>query len=186
MLPHNNDQDLMRRTAKGDKTAYSAFLIRHLDAVVNFAMRYVGQRTDAEDIAQEAFMRVWQKAKHWQQKPGVSPRSWLYRITYNLCIDALRRQRPNVSLDALTLSADPYSNPERRTLCDAQMAQLEMALSHLNIRQYTALSLCVFSGLNNKEAAAAMEITIEALESLLARARRALRKYLQPLSEGIV
>lgn len=99
-------------------------------------------------------------------------------------MDSLRKRQPNVPLDDITLIANIHSNPEQRALLWAQMSQLEIALSRLNVRQHTAITLCVDHGLSNKEAASAMGLSVDALESLLARARRALRKYMKSSVQG--
>lgn len=174
---HNYEVALMKRIASGDKAAFSEFLSRYLNAIVDFAQRYLRRRVDAEDVAQEAFIRVWRKAPSWRAQQG-TPRSWLYRITYYLCIDALRRRRPEGSLPDAEDPADPNPTPEENVLRQAHMERLEQALRALPERQRTAIMLCAYRGLGNKEAAAALDISIEALESLLARGRRQLRQAL--------
>lgn len=174
-----NDHDLMHQIAAGDRHAFTSFLEKHLDAIVDFARRYVQQQGEAEDIAQEAFLRVWQYANKYREVDGATPKSWLYRLCYNLCIDSLRRRSPGCDIEEHVIESDPYHGPEQTVLRDARLQQLEKALAKLNLRQYTALRLCVFEGLSNSEAAVSMNISIEALESLLARARRNLRQQLQ-------
>ena len=174
-----DDRQAMTRIAAGDRQAFASFLEHYLDTVVDFARRYVQQQSDAEDIAQETFLRVWKHADKYHEVEGATPRSWLYRLCYNLCMDALRRLRPGHDIEDHVIASDPYHGPEQTVLRDARLKQLQDAISTLNLRQYTALSLCVYEGLSNKEAASAMEISVDALESLLARARRNLRERLQ-------
>jgi RNA polymerase sigma-70 factor (ECF subfamily) len=178
-----DDAVLMERIALGDKSAYAEFLTRHLNVVVDFAGRYLRRRVDAEDVAQEAFMRVWRKAPDWRAQQ-VSPRSWLYRITYHLCIDELRRRRPDTSVQDAEDAADPGATPEESALRQARMGQLDRALRSLSERQRTAITLCAYHGLSNKEAAATLDITVEALESLLSRGRRRLRELLKLHTKG--
>ena len=83
----------MVAVARGDKDAFTEIVSRHLNAVIHFAVRYVGHRAEAEDVAQEAFIRIWKHAAKWEPQ-GFSFRSWLYKITYNLCIDELRKRKP--------------------------------------------------------------------------------------------
>jgi RNA polymerase sigma-70 factor (ECF subfamily) len=173
----SNDIALMAAIANGDRDAFQAFLSRHLSAVVQFARRYLASNSDAEDIAQETFFRVWQKASSWTPR-GHSPRSWLYRIAYNLCIDEIRR-RPlteDVTDDTVDGATDYLETTIENT---AELERLAHSLKQLPERQNTAISLCALQGLSNKEAAAAMDISIDALESLLARGRRQLRNHLQ-------
>ena len=152
----------------------TGFLNRHLSAIVDFAGRYVGQKSDAEDIAQDTFLRVWHKASSWRSE-GASLRSWLYRIAYNLCIDNLRRRRYDMDIDEMELQIDSHG-PEETVSNQAQSRRLVIALAALPERQRTALTLCAYHGLSNKEAAVVMDINVEALESLLSR--RKLRKSL--------
>ena len=176
-----DDVALMASIAVGDRNAFNIFLSRHLSAVVLFAKRYLFNQADAEDIAQETFFRVWQKATMWQPQ-GHSPRSWLYRIAYNLCIDEIRRRPASESTD--NSDADQHIDTESSSLeksieRDSDLRRITCSLSQLPERQCTALSLCALQGLTNKEAATAMDISIEALESLLSRGRRQLRNQLQ-------
>lgn len=173
----SDDTTLMARIASGDKVAFAEFLSRHLVAVVNFAGRYVQQTADAEDIAQEVFVRVWRKAPQWRDL-GLAPRSWVYRITYNICIDEFRQRRPEPSLASEYL-VDTAATPEELTLDRDRISHLESALNLLPERQRAAIYLCAYQGLTNREAAASMEISVEALESLLSRGRRRLRQQLQ-------
>lgn len=167
------DSQLMVAIAQGDKDAFTEIVSRHLNAVIHFAMRYVGRRVEAEDVAQEAFIRIWKNAAKWEPK-GFSFRSWLYRITYNLCIDELRKRKPvtDVEEDELPNHGD---QPDDGLYRDEQQQKVARALSALPERQRTAIALSVYQGLSNRDAAQVMEISIEALESLLSRARRTLR-----------
>ncbi len=181
----SDDAVLMGKIAVGDKSAYTEFLERYLSAIVDFAWRYLGRRVDAEDIAQEAFIRVWSKAPSWRAQ-GPSPRSWLYRITYHLCIDELRRRHRHGSLQDAGPLTDPSATPEDNLLRQARIGQVVEALRALPERQHTAIALCAYHGLSNKEAAATLNITVEALESLLSRGRRRLRQLLQLDAKGVL
>jgi len=177
-----DDASLMGLIKTGDREAFNTFLSRHLSAVVQFARRYLPNQADAEDIAQETFFRVWKKSGSWQPQ-GHSPRSWVYRIAYNLCIDEIRR-RPAVETHTDESDTDNNVGIESDSLettleKDSHMSLLAHSLKDLPERQHTAISLCAFQGLSNKEAAIAMEISVEALESLLSRGRRQLRSRLQ-------
>ena len=173
-LAAQEDSQLIAAVARGDKDAFTEIVSRHLNAVVLFALRYVGRRAEAEDVAQEAFIRIWKNAAKWEPK-GFSFRSWLYRITYNLCIDELRKRKPVSDVDEDNL---PYygGQPDDDLYRDEQQKKVARALGDLPERQRTAITLSVYQGLSNRDAAQVMEISIEALESLLSRARRTLRK----------
>lgn len=171
------DIDQFRQIAKGDKHAFAQLLSAQLPSLLVFIKRYIKEPAQAEDIAQETFLRVWQRAADWQPREH-SPRSWIYRIAFNLCIDTIRRQKPTT--DALHELIDAHS-PEQHTIDNNQHQHLHSAMAQLPERQRTALYLCAFQGLSNKEAAAIMKVGVDALESLLARARRSLREYFSTL-----
>jgi RNA polymerase sigma-70 factor (ECF subfamily) len=177
-----DDVALMARIAIGDRGAFELFLSNHLTAVVQFARRYLSNQADAEDIAQETFFRVWKKAGSWQPQ-GHSPRSWVYRIAYNLCIDEIRRRPALASSSEHEMHATSDST-ETMIETESNIQQLTRSLEDLPDRQHTAISLCALQGLTNKEAASAMDISIEALESLLSRGRRLLRSRMQKDGES--
>lgn len=167
----------LQQIAQGDKHAFAQLLAASLPSLLCFIKRYVKEPAQTEDIAQETFLRVWQRAGDWQPRE-YSPRSWIYRIAYNLCIDAIRKQKPTT--DELEDLIAPHS-PERDVIEQNQHRHLYTAMERLPERQRTALYLCAFQGLSNKEAAAIMTLGVDALESLLARARRSLRHYFASL-----
>ena len=118
---------------------------------------------------------MWTKAPQWQSR-GVAPHSWLYRITYNLCIDALRKQKNRVAADSeASLSMAIAEEPLQHEI---QQRAIEQAIAILPERQRAAIVLCTYHGLSNREAAETMDISVDALESLLSRARRKLREQL--------
>jgi RNA polymerase sigma-70 factor (ECF subfamily) len=177
-----DDVALLASIATGDRVAFNSFLSRHLSAVVQFARRYLPNQADAEDIAQETFFRVWKKSASWKPQ-GHSPRSWVYRIAYNLCIDEIRR-RPAIAPDRDDAAGVESYNLESSSLettieNESDLSLLQHSLKSLPERQRTAISLCALQGLSNKEAATAMGVSVEALESLLSRGRRLLRSRVQ-------
>lgn len=172
-----NDAIWLQQTGNGDKDAFARLLSTHLDSILAFVKRFVPEQAEAEDITQEVFTRVWQHAHRWQQREQ-SPRSWFFRIAYNLCIDFLRKQKETTdNLDSLL----SFNTPEQALHDSQEQARINNAMDTLPERQRTALYLCVYQGLSNKEAASIMEISTDALESLLARGRRSLRNYFQNL-----
>lgn len=172
---HDPDRDLMFRIADGDAAAYRLLVTRHLDRILAFAERHVGVRAEAEDIAQECFARVWRTAATWTPQAKVT--TWLHRVTYNLCIDRLRRRRPTVDVEDTVLT-DTADGPER-ALARAQTSdRVARAIDELPERQRAAILLVHFQELSGAEASAILDVSIEALESLLARGRRALRTAL--------
>jgi len=169
-----DDKALLALIAQGDKVAFSQLMQRHLSAVTAFAMRYFSQRSDAEDIAQETFIRLWCKAPVWQDK-GVSVKAWLYKVAYNQSIDQLRKQRLEYKPDYDENIVDENAFIERLINIESDLAMQKIAISALPERQRTAITLCAIKGLSNNEAAIVLGISVDALESLLARGRRKLR-----------
>jgi RNA polymerase sigma-70 factor (ECF subfamily) len=175
------DEELMMRIGNGDRVAFGDLVRRHLDRAVAVAQRVTGSRGDAEEVAQEAFLRVWTKAPQWRAADGdfrgARFTTWLYRVVVNLGID--RRRRPSTSaLEAAGDPADP-ADSALQSLEKAQLsAQVASAVATLPERQHAALTLCFYEGLSNREAAEILDLTPGAIESLLVRARRSLRQAL--------
>jgi len=173
----DDDDRLLKGVVEGDRTAFARLRERHLNRVFSLALRVTGSRADAEDAAQEAFTRAWRKAASWQ--PGEAKFStWLYRVTMNLCIDARRKPRAE-QLDPDLPLADPSPGAESLILAAEQEARVRAAMAELPERQREAMTLCYTLGLSNAEAAATMEISIKAYESLLVRAKKDIRARLE-------
>ena len=184
-MDQSADEALMARIADGDRGAFSALVNRHLDRAVRTAQRVLsGDRGEAEDVAQDAFLRVWQHADRWRPEGGRFT-TWFYRVVVNASIDRLRRPR-TTPIEDVPEPEDDQPNAFR-TLHRAEVSKsVSAAMSELPERQRTALALCHYEGLGNIEAAEVMGITVGALESLLIRAKRQLRDRLQPLMADLV
>lgn len=166
----------MAAVAKGDSRAFDTLVRLHLDAIHAYLFRLTGSRADAEDLAQETFLRLWRKAGSYQ--PGrVKVSTWLHTIAHRLRIDALRRKREVLGQDSEALP-DPLADPAVQIDAQEQLALLEAAIAGLPERQRAAILLCQVQGFSNAEGARIMGVHIRALESLLARARRTLRTTL--------
>lgn len=176
--PIDRDAALMRRIADGAPDASRHVVDTHLAAVHSFAWRMLGDRHEAEDVAQESFLKLWRQSSKWKPKAQIS--TWLRRVAYNACIDRLRKAKPTDDIDDLAL-ADATPDPEAQAAQADVAAQVKAAIAQLPERQRAALALAHYEGLGNIETAAVMEITVEAVESLLGRARRTLKKGLAGL-----
>lgn len=175
-LGEPSDEQLMERVCEHDEEAFACLLARHLNAVHGYLYRLTGSPADADDLSQDTFLRVWQKASTF--KPGqVRLTTWLHRIAHNLCIDQFRRQRSAMDVELQDLadeSADQVSaHADRESL-----AHLNAVLLALPEGQRSALVLCQIQGFSNLEAAEILGVSVRALESLLARARRRLKREL--------
>jgi RNA polymerase sigma-70 factor (ECF subfamily) len=175
------DEALLARVAAGDPAAVRAMVGRKLPRLMSLAQRMLGDAGEAEDVAQEAFLRIWKQAARW--KPGQAKfDTWLHRVALNLCYDRLRRRREVVT-DAPPDQADPGPAPDRGLEAADVATRVSRALQALPERQREAIVLCHYQELGNIEAAAVMGVSVEALESLLSRGRRALRAALADMVE---
>lgn len=166
------DAVLLARFAGGDQSAARALTLRHAPRVLALARRMLRDPAEAEDVTQEAMLRLWRMAPDWQED-GAALGTWLYRVASNLCIDRLRRRR-EVATDAVPELADEAPPPLERLQDGARAEALGAALDRLPERQRLAVVLRHLEDRGNPEIAAALDTSVEAVESLLARARRAL------------
>jgi len=174
------DDELVRRAGEGDAAAVQALVARKLRRVLALAERMLGDPAEAQDVAQETFFKVWRYAPRW--RPGVARfDTWLHRVALNLCYDRLRRRRERPTAEPPEL-ADPGPAPDRGLLAADVGRRVRAALQALPPRQREAIVLCHYQELGNIEAAGVMGVTVEALESLLSRGRRALRAALADLA----
>lgn len=171
------DADLIARLGQGDQRAAGEMVDRYLTRIVSHAFRMLNNRDDAEEVAQDVFIRIWNNVSGWQ--PGRAKFStWVYRITQNLCLDRLRKHRE------VTMAEPPEIHDERPIASDVIAADqvsrtVQQAMERLPDRQKAALSLCYFENLSNSEAADILDVSVEALESLLARGRRGMKELLK-------
>lgn len=184
-MPEASDDDLMRAAGTGDRASFGRLVARHLGRMSALATRISGSRSDAEEIVQEAFLRAWLKAPTWrgQDSEGGAAAftTWLGRVVVNLCLDRRRRTTPE-PIEAAAGVAD--SAPDAFALAEAgeTARRVAAAVAMLPERQRAAIALCHFEGYGNIEAAAVLDVSVGALESLLVRARRTLREALADLA----
>ena len=176
------DEELLARVASGDAAAVRARVGRKLPRRLALAGRLLGSAAEAEDVAQDAFLRVWKQASRW--RPGEAKfDTWLHRVALNLCYDRLRRRR-EISYAEPPERADEGPGPDRGLMAVDTGRRVAAALGALPNRQREAIVLCHYQELGNIEAAVVLGVSVEALESLLGRGRRALRTALADLKEG--
>ncbi|MET2825622.1 RNA polymerase sigma factor [Mesorhizobium shangrilense] len=177
LTARETDEELLARIARNDPAATADMVARKLPRLLGLAARMLGDRGEAEDVAQEAFLRIWQQAARWQ--PGTARfDTWLYRVALNLCSDRLRRRR-EIYVAEVPEQADTGPAPDQGLFDSERQRTVEAALAALPDRQREAIVLHYYQELSNIEAASVMEISVDALESLLARARRNLGAYLK-------
>jgi RNA polymerase sigma-70 factor (ECF subfamily) len=173
LMAENSDDGLLSQVAAGDRRAFAQLMDRHIDRAHALARRVLGNKSDAEDVVQDAFMKVWQKAGQWQ--PGRAQFStWLYRVVVNRCLD-LKRKPINAALDNVAEQSDDRPDAYEDIETRQRNAQIQAAVADLPERQRTAIALSYTAGMSNAQAAETMEISVKAFESLLVRAKRELR-----------
>jgi RNA polymerase sigma-70 factor (ECF subfamily) len=170
-----SDEELMLAVARGDLSAFGQLVNRHQTSAWNAAYRFLGNTADAEDIAQEAFLRILDSADRYQ--PTASFRTYLYRIVTRLCFDLSRRQRVRRHQPLPDVAADCPS-PEGVSMLDERAAAVQEALDSLPAAQKMAVVLRYYEDLGYREIAAVLSTTDKGVERLLARARATLEDRL--------
>ena len=174
----DGDAALMGRIAVGDRKAFQIFARRYDARCRAMARRIVANPSDAEELVQEALLRVWEHAGAWH---GTNARAatWLYRIIVNLAIDRSRKRVPTfVPVESGPVMIDPAPNAHLVLEGRELASRVAREIPQLPARQRDALSLCYLDGLSCAEAARAMRVSVSAMEALLVRARRTLRERL--------
>jgi RNA polymerase sigma-70 factor, ECF subfamily len=170
-----SDEELMSRIAGGDELAFRTLSRRHVARGLALARRVSRNAADAEEIVQEAFLRVWVNAPRW--RPTASFRTWFYRVVLNLCFNRART-RPFAALEEAGDPADPGPDPAVQLEGRETDRAVAAAIASLPERQRAAIVLTYEEGLSNAETAAALDTSVSGVETLLVRAKRALRAAL--------
>jgi RNA polymerase sigma-70 factor (ECF subfamily) len=181
-----SSEELMSRTADGDEYAFEFLVRRHEIPILNLIYRFIGDRTQANDLTQEVFIRVWRAAKTYRAEAKFT--TWIYRITANLCLNELKSSRrkewllipPNRRNENETDEDFPDDSPsvEDLLLAEERSRQISLALQSLPENQRMALILKRYENLSYHEIAKIMECSVSAVESLLVRAKRNLQEKL--------
>ena len=180
---NQQDAELLMRFSKGDCAAAKALTSRLAPVVFAQAFRMLGDRAEAEDVTQESLLRLWKAAPGWDATRAKIT-TWLYRVTSNLCIDCLRKSNRN-SGDEVPEVADETPGIDLKLQATARAQALQHALQTLPDRQRQAMILRHIEDLSNPEISDIMEISVEAVESLVSRGKRALASTLAPQKKAL-
>lgn len=173
-----SDEELMVRVKSADHEAFSVLVTRHTRMFYAAAYRMYPYQDEAEDIVQEAFLKLWQRPEIWKADKGAKFTTWFYRVVTNLAIDYARKKKNTKGFEVLDRITDDSASQQDAMEVDQQQQMLEQAIQELPERQRIALNLCFYEELSNKEAAEIMEVGVKALESLLMRAKAGLKDIL--------
>ena len=180
----DSDQELMQRIGQGDRDACRVLVERHLNRILAFAERTLGNRSEAEEVTQEVFTRVWLHASRWKPTEA-RVTSWLFRITMNLCLNRIAKHR-ETTLEGRAEPASTQPQPGNAAAEKELSWHVNRALQELPEKQRIAINLCHYEGWKNREAAEIMNLSLEAVESLLARGRRGLKEKLSKIGPELL
>jgi len=166
---------LVERMCRGDEAAFERVLDRHLEQITHYVRRMMHDSPEAEDIVQETFIRLWRSRGRFEAG-RVKLSTWLHRIAHNLCVDHFRRRRNREAVEPEVASA---AGPESDYETETRSRRVHAALLSLSERQRSAIVLCHYQGLSNRDAARILALSVDALESLLRRARAKLKALLE-------
>ncbi len=180
MVMAGKDEELMQQVAGGDLDAFNEIIRRHQHAAWRVAYRFLGDPAGAEDVVQEAFLRILSSAPRY--KPSAAFSTYLYHVVSRLCIDSARKKRP-VLLGTLPEMVDSSPDPASSLARKDREALVRKAFDALPPRQRMAVILKYYEEMSYGEIALALGTTVKAVERLLGRARTALRARLSHLRE---
>jgi len=178
--PECDDDALLVGTAAGDRKAFQRLMERHSKPMLALSQRVVGNAHDADEVVQEAFLKVWSVAERWDPDGKATFSTWLYRVVLNGSLDRLRRA-PMASLDEASEITDPTPSSLDQTLARQRHKIIVQAMTRLPARQQAALSLHYFGEISGPQVADVLDLSLSACEALLARGKKALRKALADL-----
>ena len=172
------DNELLALIQDGNGHAFTVLVERHTDRFYRLAYRYLQNKEAAEDVVQDAFLKLWENPALWQPARNSKFTTWFYRIVVNLCLDQRKKKKPDL-LDDATAVADHRAPVDEAMMREQQQKMVEKEIAALPDRQRTALNLCFDEGLTNREAAEVMGVNLKALQSLLMRAKTTLKERLK-------
>ena len=172
-----DDATLLARMQEGQTAAFEQLVRRHTTRFYRLAYRFMNHRTEAEDVVQDAFLKLWERPDSWRPDGGSAFTTWFYRVVVNLCLDRKKKKQSLPLADDLPVP-DSRPSQEENLLQQEREKRLEAQIALLPQRQRTALNLCFYEELSNQEAADVMGLRLKALQSLLMRAKMTLKLQL--------
>lgn len=176
------DEQLLARVNLGDFAAFESLVGRYQKSALRAARRFVGAQHEAEDLAQEAFLQVYRNGRQFRSDAAF--KTWFFRILTNLCLNHLKKKQPEYFAEP-PMEIHALDDPARALELREQSKSLFRAILNLPPKQRMAFILCCFEDLSYAEAGRSLGLSVKAVESLLVRARRALREELSALRKNI-
>jgi RNA polymerase sigma-70 factor, ECF subfamily len=176
--PEKDDHELLALIQDGNGQAFATLVERHTERFYRLAYRYLQSKAAAEDVVQDAFLKLWENPALWQPERNSKFTTWFYRVVVNLCLDLRKRKAPVALDEDMPLIDDREPVDETMVKIQEQKA-LEREIAALPERQRMALNLCFDEGLSNQEAAAVMGVKLKALQSLVMRAKTTLKERMK-------
>ncbi len=173
-----SDDILLQEIAAGNAEAFSILVHRHSDRFYGLAWRLTSNNQEAEDVVQDAFLKLWSAPEAFDSSKGVKFTTWFYRVVSNVAIDRIRKRKRFWVTDDFDSHASQTQGAEESLVDREQQFLLEQAIQRLPEKQRLALNLCFYEGVSNKEAAEIMGVGVKAIESLLMRAKAKLKDML--------
>lgn len=177
-MQRRDEAALVQRVADGDGEAFRVLVDAHQRPLSAYARRMLSDNDAADDIVQETFLRLWTQAARYECDASRLT-TWLHNIAHNLCIDSFRKSSRISFGHCEDTRVDVTGAPDAARESAQRSAAVRQAIGDLPERQRSALLLCHYQGMSNKEAAQILDLSVDALESLLARARRRLKQELK-------
>ncbi|MCP2678664.1 sigma-70 family RNA polymerase sigma factor [Maricaulaceae bacterium NA33B04] len=180
-----DDRALAKAVARGERAAIAELTRRCLPVVYSIARRLINEGAEAEDLAQETFVKVWRAIDRYDAERA-RLETWVARIATNVCLDRLRKRREATLGEDVPEPPDPAARADALLEAGGSADRVRQAVGRLPERQRLALELCSFQDHTNIEVANILGVSVEAVESLLARARRTLKQELLDESRDLI
>jgi RNA polymerase sigma-70 factor (ECF subfamily) len=176
--PEKDDNELLALVQDGSHPAFAELVQRHTERFYRLAFRYLQSKEAAEDVVQDALLKLWEDPRKWQADRNTKFTTWFYRVVVNLCLDWQKRKRP-VALNQEMPLIDDREGADQVMIHREEQRVLEKEIAALPERQRTALNLCFDEGLSNQDAADVMGVNLKALQSLIMRAKTTLKERMK-------
>jgi RNA polymerase sigma-70 factor (ECF subfamily) len=169
--------DRIQKLQEGDEEAFQQMVVEFGSMVVNLAFRFIGNKSDAEDVSQDVFIKIWKNVKSYKGESSL--KTWVYRITVNESLNFVRRQKINSFIGFLESGISISDDSAEEALLRKEKTNLvRKAIQKLPKNQRIAITLRSFKNLSYDEIAEIMDISKSSVESLLFRAKKGLKKKL--------